>query len=180
MSSFLQEQIDGAIEALKALQDFGYLLFWLVLLMLYVFYVLGKSNEEKADTYAEKVRTGKPLENSEREWMFMRRLTIIIVVIICSVAIIKVVAETIADNERPPHHGISHISGPTYSSSSENGNSTYSGGYSSRSTNSYDTYQNAEEYAEDNVEEYLDSGDYDDYDEAYEAAMDDYEYDHDY
>ena len=26
MSSFLQEQIDGAIEALKALQDFGYLL----------------------------------------------------------------------------------------------------------------------------------------------------------
>ena len=84
----------------------------------------------------------------------MRRLTIIIVVIICSVAIIKVVAETIADNERPPHHGISHISGPTYSSSSENGNSTYSGGYSSRSTNSYDTYQNAEEYAEDNVEEY--------------------------
>ena len=31
-----------------------------------------------------------------------------------------------------------------------------------------------------NVEEYLDSGDYDDYDEAYEAAMDDYKYDHDY
>jgi len=44
----------------------------------------------------------------------------------------------------------------------------------------YEGYNDAEDYAEDNVEDYLDSGDYDDYDEAYEAAMDDYEYDHDY
>lgn len=88
--------------------------------------------------------------------------------------------ETIPTNKRSKKIDLSHISKPTYSSSSEKGNSTYSGGYSSRLSNSYDTYRNAEEYAEDNVEEYLDSGDYDDYDEAYEAAMDDYEYNHDY
>lgn len=56
-----------------------------------------------------------------------------------------------------------------HSNSSNSRNSSYSSGYHS-----------AEDYAEDYVEDYLDSGDYDDYDEAYEAAMDDYEFDHDY
>lgn len=79
----------------------------------------------------------------------------------------------------------------TYHSTLSSGKSKYgnsSSGYSLRSgTSNYHyssgnsgSYDSAEEYAEDNVEEYLDSGDYDDYDEAYEAAMDDYEYDHDY
>jgi len=78
----------------------------------------------------------------------------------------------------------------TYHSTLSSGKSKYSknsSGYSSSGSSNYrhssrssDSYDSAEEYAEDNVEEYLDSGDYDDYDEAYEAAMDDYEYDYDY
>lgn len=176
MSSFVQQQIDGAVEALKVL---GYPLFLILLVLFIFFFVLGKNNEDKADTYAEKVRTGKPVDDSEKDWMFMRRLTIFAMVIFISVVIIKGFIDIAAENERTSYSGNSHISsGPTYSSSSENAGSTYNGGYSGKSSNPYSSYRSAEEYAEDNVEEYLDSGDYDDYDEAYEAAMDDYEYDH--
>jgi len=69
-----------------------------------------------------------------------------------------------------------YTSHSSYSSSSSGSYSSSHRSYYSE----YDGYDNAEDYAEDNVEDYLDSGDYDDYDEAYEAAMDDYEYDHDY
>jgi len=140
-----------------------------------------KESNRFANNCYKKIKAGIALTRKEKVRL-IRRYYVIIATLIFSFLMVKDGYDNYKAEQRAAkrhHYEITHQFRSNSSYHSKNDSSKYYNSNDASRRQSYN-YSGAENYAENNVEEYIESGDYENYDEAYEAALDDYEYDHDY